>query len=136
VKIVPSTSYPTGGEPLDFAANTHIEVLHVGAGVANGGYVTAWDEANQKLKIGSRAAPLRHAVLGSSLRDDPRCEQAAGAAGRRPWQARTPETPAHMTPLDEALERQRAAGQPMRAIILKARKLGFSTWVQAKLCSA
>jgi hypothetical protein len=51
VKIVPSTSYPTGGEPLDFAANTHIEVLHVGAGVANGGYVTAWDEANQKLKI-------------------------------------------------------------------------------------
>jgi hypothetical protein len=51
----------------------------------------------------------------------------------RPWQARTPETPAHMTPLDEALERQRAAGMPMRAIILKARKLGMSTWVQAKL---
>jgi hypothetical protein len=50
----------------------------------------------------------------------------------RPWQARTPETPAHVTPLDEALEKQRAAGQPQRAIILKARKLGFSTWVQAK----
>jgi hypothetical protein len=50
----------------------------------------------------------------------------------RPWQARTPETPAHVTPLDEALEAQRAAGQPQRAIILKARKLGFSTWVQAK----
>jgi hypothetical protein len=50
-----------------------------------------------------------------------------------PWQARTPQTPAGVTPLDEALERQRAAGMPMRAIILKARQLGFSTWVQAKL---
>jgi hypothetical protein len=40
----------------------------------------------------------------------------------RPWQLA----------FDEALEKQRAAGQPMRAIILKARKLGFSTWVQAK----
>jgi hypothetical protein len=40
----------------------------------------------------------------------------------RPWQLA----------FDEALERQRAAGRPMRAIILKARKLGFSTWVQAK----
>jgi hypothetical protein len=49
-----------------------------------------------------------------------------------PWQARTPDTPADIVPLDEALEKQRAAGQPMRAIILKARKLGFSTWVQAK----
>jgi hypothetical protein len=34
---------------------------------------------------------------------------------------------------DAALERQRADGKPMRAIILKARKLGFSTWVQAKV---
>ena len=34
--------------------------------------------------------------------------------------------------LDRALEQQHAAGLPMRAIILKARKLGFSTWVQAK----
>lgn len=50
----------------------------------------------------------------------------------RPWQARTPETPAHIVPLDEALEKQRAAGLPMRALILKSRKLGFSTWVQAK----
>lgn len=50
----------------------------------------------------------------------------------RPWQARTPATPSHVTPLDEALESQRASGQPQRAIILKARKLGFSTWVQAK----
>lgn len=33
---------------------------------------------------------------------------------------------------DNALEAQRAAGQPMRAILLKARKLGFSTWTQAK----
>jgi hypothetical protein len=49
-----------------------------------------------------------------------------------PWQARTPETPAHMTPLDEALEDQRASNRPMRVIILKARKLGMSTWVQAK----
>jgi hypothetical protein len=40
----------------------------------------------------------------------------------RPWQVT----------FDDVLERQRAAGQPMRAIILKARKLGFSTWVQAK----
>lgn len=50
----------------------------------------------------------------------------------RPWQARTQETPAHITPLDEALERQRERGMPQRAIVLKARKLGFSTWVQAK----
>ena len=49
-----------------------------------------------------------------------------------PWQARTPETPAHMTPLDEALERQRTNGRPMRVIVLKARKLGTSTWIQAK----
>lgn len=34
---------------------------------------------------------------------------------------------------DAALEAQRQAGKPMRAIVLKARKLGFSTWVQAKL---
>jgi hypothetical protein len=40
----------------------------------------------------------------------------------RPWQL----------DFDAALERQRAAGQPMRALILKARKLGFSTWVQAR----
>lgn len=51
----------------------------------------------------------------------------------RPWQARTPATPSHVTPLDDALESQRTAGQPQRAIILKARKLGFSTWVQAKM---
>lgn len=50
----------------------------------------------------------------------------------RPWQARTAETPPHISPIDEALERQRAANMPMRAIVLKARKLGFSTWVQAK----
>ncbi len=35
---------------------------------------------------------------------------------------------------DARLEEQRAAGKPMRAIILKARQLGFSTWVQAKIC--
>lgn len=35
--------------------------------------------------------------------------------------------------LDQALEAQRQAGRPMRAIILKARKLGFSTWVAAKM---
>jgi hypothetical protein len=40
-----------------------------------------------------------------------------------PWQLK----------LDAALEAQRAAGLPQRAIILKARKLGFSTWVAAKL---
>lgn len=51
----------------------------------------------------------------------------------RPWQARTPDTPAGMVPLDEALEKQHAAGLPMRALILKARKLGFSTWVQARI---
>jgi hypothetical protein len=45
----------------------------------------------------------------------------------RPWQART------STPASRSTRRWRsAAGQPMRAIILKARKLGFSTWVQAK----
>lgn len=51
----------------------------------------------------------------------------------RPWQARTPLTPSHVIPLDEALESQRANGQPQRAIILKARKLGMSTWMQAKM---
>jgi hypothetical protein len=35
--------------------------------------------------------------------------------------------------LDEKLEAQRAAGLPMRVIVLKARQLGFSTWVQAKI---
>jgi hypothetical protein len=35
--------------------------------------------------------------------------------------------------LFEALEAQRAAGQPQRAIILKARKLGFSTATQAMI---
>ena len=35
--------------------------------------------------------------------------------------------------LDAALEAQRAKGLPMRAIILKARQLGFSTWVEAKM---
>jgi hypothetical protein len=49
-----------------------------------------------------------------------------------PWQARTPDTPARVTPIDEALEKQRAQGMPMRLIIGKARKLGCSTWVQAK----
>jgi len=33
---------------------------------------------------------------------------------------------------DECLERQRRAGKPMRGIILKARKLGFSTWIAVK----
>jgi hypothetical protein len=33
----------------------------------------------------------------------------------------------------EKLEEQRAAGLPMRAIILKARQLGFSTWTEAKI---
>lgn len=33
---------------------------------------------------------------------------------------------------DDELERQRAAGMPMRAIVLKARKLGFSTWIAEK----
>ncbi len=40
----------------------------------------------------------------------------------RPWQLE----------FDAALEAQRAQGLPMRAIVLKSRKLGFSTWVAAK----
>lgn len=40
----------------------------------------------------------------------------------KPWQLR----------FDAALEEQRAAGMPMRAIVLKARKMGFSTWVEMK----
>ena len=35
--------------------------------------------------------------------------------------------------LDEALEAQRKAGKPMRALVLKARQLGFSTYTQGKL---
>lgn len=34
--------------------------------------------------------------------------------------------------LDEALERQRAQGLPMRALVLKARKTGVSTWIALK----
>jgi hypothetical protein len=34
---------------------------------------------------------------------------------------------------DAALERQRDQGHPMRAIVLKARQLGFSTWTEAKI---
>lgn len=34
---------------------------------------------------------------------------------------------------DRALEEQRQAGLPMRAVILKARQIGFSTWTQAKM---
>lgn len=41
----------------------------------------------------------------------------------RPWQLR----------FDAALEAQRQAGLPMRAIVLKSRKLGYSSWVQIKL---
>src|SRR5579859_4343469 len=40
----------------------------------------------------------------------------------RPWQLE----------FDDLLEKQRAEGKPMRAIILKARQLGFSTWVALK----
>jgi hypothetical protein len=40
----------------------------------------------------------------------------------RPWQAH----------FDDELEKQHAAGRPMRAIVLKSRKLGYSTWVAAK----
>jgi hypothetical protein len=35
--------------------------------------------------------------------------------------------------LDAKLEAQRQAGHPQRAIVLKARQVGISTWVQAKL---
>jgi hypothetical protein len=34
---------------------------------------------------------------------------------------------------DGVLERQRREGRPLRAIVLKARKLGFSTWTMAKM---
>jgi hypothetical protein len=34
---------------------------------------------------------------------------------------------------DQKMEEQRAAGLPMRAIVLKARQLGFSTWTEAKI---
>jgi hypothetical protein len=35
--------------------------------------------------------------------------------------------------LDELLEAQRRAGLPMRGIVLKARQLGMSTWIEAKI---
>jgi hypothetical protein len=38
--------------------------------------------------------------------------------------------------LDALLEEQRAAGKPQRAIVLKARQTGMSTWVQGKLIQA
>jgi hypothetical protein len=56
------------------------------------------------------------------LRGHPPEDKQAVRLKPRPWQLA----------FDAALEQQRAAGRPMRAIILKARKLGFSTWVEAK----
>lgn len=38
--------------------------------------------------------------------------------------------------LEEKLEEQRLAGKPQRAIVLKARQVGISTWTQAKLIQA
>src|SRR4051812_4644292 len=46
--IVPSTSYPTGGEVIDATGNTRFKKLQTGAA---GGYVTSFDPATQKLKI-------------------------------------------------------------------------------------
>ena len=40
-----------------------------------------------------------------------------------PWQVR----------LEQKIEEQRLAGLPQRVLILKARKLGYSTWMQAKI---
>jgi hypothetical protein len=41
-------------------------------------------------------------------------------------------SPAQMA-LDKLIEDQRAAGRPMRAVVLKSRQVGISTWIQAKL---
>src|SRR5690349_15935560 len=54
--FTPSTSYPTGGEPFDAASNVRFEKVLTDGGMA-GGYVTAWDPANQKLKIHRQKDP-------------------------------------------------------------------------------
>jgi hypothetical protein len=44
----------------------------------------------------------------------------------------TPKANAGQLAVDAKLEEQRQAGKPMRAIILKIRQSGFSTWIQGK----
>lgn len=46
-RFIPSTSYPTGGEPFDAPDNLRFEKVFTDSP----GYVTSWDVANQKLKI-------------------------------------------------------------------------------------
>lgn len=74
------------------------------------GRPTSWEGACKIVDVARKLVPLR----------------------ARPWQARTPDTPAHVRPLDEVIDEQIALGRPVRIRILKARKLGFSTWVQAR----
>ena len=80
------------------------------AGGLNNGVPTRWDGACKIVDVSKKLVPLK----------------------ARPWQARTPDTPAHIRPLDEVIDDRLAQGVPVRIRILKARKLGFSTWVQAR----
>lgn len=52
--ITPSSSYPSGGEPIDPTGNSVLECVDVVGGGT--GYVFDWDFANQKLKIFRRGS--------------------------------------------------------------------------------
>lgn len=73
------------------------------------------------------------AELRAALRDDfsfyaPECLKIIDREGRLvPFEPKVPQLA-----LDRELEEQRARGEPMRALILKARKIGFSTYCQGK----
>lgn len=76
-----------------------------------------WDES-----AGEYVAPSERSVYKGCAKVLDERKRLVPLVGR-PWQLE----------FDAAIERQRVAGLPQRAIILKARKLGFSTWVVAKV---
>jgi hypothetical protein len=62
--FTPSSSYPTGGEPFDATSNVRFLKVLTDGGLG-GGYVTSWDQANQKLKIFRQRDPA--AAGGSDI---------------------------------------------------------------------
>jgi hypothetical protein len=48
VAVAFDSSYPTGGEALDLAANRNLKRLIL---QSTAGYVFSWDQANQKIKV-------------------------------------------------------------------------------------
>jgi hypothetical protein len=79
------------------------------------------------------ATAVREGLLEAIATDTPffaeNCLRIVDKRGRRV--ALVPNEP--QLRFDATLEEQRAEGRPMRAIVLKARQLGISTWTQAKI---